>query len=78
MDVDPIGLLRFDTFGKISNIYLDVGFIRVIGKGNKERLVPLGTKAAEQIKLYKDYTRSHVTIKTGNDVTLKFDLKLTK
>ena len=52
---------------KISNIYLDVGFVRVIGKGNKERLVPLGTKAAEQIKLYKDHTRSHVTIKTGNE-----------
>ena len=52
---------------KISNIYLDVGFVRVIGKGNKERLVPLGSKAAEQIKLYKDHTRSHVNIKTGNE-----------
>ena len=52
---------------KISNIYLDVGFVRVIGKGNKERLVPLGTKAAEQIKLYKEHTRSHVVIKTGNE-----------
>jgi integrase/recombinase XerD len=52
---------------KISNIYLDVGFVRVIGKGNKERLVPLGTKAAEQIKFYKEHTRSHVVIKTGNE-----------
>lgn len=51
----------------ISNLYLDVGFIRVIGKGNKERLVPLGSKAAEQIKLYKDHTRSHVNIKPGNE-----------
>lgn len=51
----------------ISNLYLDVGFIRVIGKGNKERLVPLGSKAAEQIKLYKEYTRSHVNIKAGNE-----------
>lgn len=51
----------------ISNIYLDVGFVRVIGKGNKERLVPLGSKAAEQIKLYKEHTRSHVNIKQGNE-----------
>lgn len=51
----------------LSNLYLDVGFIRVIGKGNKERLVPIGETAAKQIKLYKDHVRSFVNIKQGNE-----------
>jgi integrase/recombinase XerD len=37
---------------KLSNIYFDQGFIRVIGKGNKERLVPLSSKAIHEIELY--------------------------
>jgi integrase/recombinase XerD len=37
---------------KISNIYFNDGFIRVVGKGNKERLVPIGNKAMKEIKLY--------------------------
>jgi integrase/recombinase XerD len=37
---------------KISNIYLDKGFIRVVGKGNKERLVPIGGKAIREINNY--------------------------
>jgi integrase/recombinase XerD len=52
---------------KISCLYLDLGFIKVIGKGNKERLVPIGDTAINQIKLYKDYTRSHMPIKLGNE-----------
>ena len=44
---------------KISCLYLDVGFIRVIGKGDKERLVPIGTDAIKFIKLYKDTIRIH-------------------
>lgn len=44
---------------KISCLYLDVGFIRVIGKGDKERLVPIGTDAIKYIKLYKDHIRVH-------------------
>ncbi len=50
---------------KISCLYLDVGFIRVIGKGDKERLVPIGRDAAKYIKLYKDNIRTHQTIQTG-------------
>jgi len=42
---------------KISCLYLDAGFIRVIGKGNKERLVPIGTDATRHIKIYKDNIR---------------------
>jgi len=48
---------------KISCLYLDIGFIRVIGKGDKERLVPIGTDAIKHIKIYKDNIRSHITPK---------------
>lgn len=46
---------------KISSLYLDVGFIRVIGKGDKERLVPIGSDAIKYIKLYKETIRVHQT-----------------
>lgn len=46
---------------KISCLYLDVGFIRVIGKGNKERLIPIGSDAIKFIKIYKDTIRIHQT-----------------
>lgn len=44
---------------QLSNLYLDVGFVRVIGKGNKERLVPIGSSAIKHIKIYKEHIRSH-------------------
>ncbi len=50
---------------KISCLYLDVGFIRVIGKGNKERLVPIGSDAIKYINLYKDSIRVHQPLKEG-------------
>ncbi len=50
---------------KMSCLYLDVGFIRVIGKGDKERLVPIGTDAIKYIKIYKDNIRVHQSIQTG-------------
>ncbi len=37
---------------KISNMYPDLGFIRVVGKGNKERLIPISPKALKEIDLY--------------------------
>ena len=46
---------------KISCLYLDVGFIRVIGKGDKERLIPIGSDAIKFIKIYKDTIRIHQT-----------------
>jgi integrase/recombinase XerD len=51
---------------KISCLYLDIGFIRVIGKGDKERLVPIGTDAIKCIKLYKDTVRSHQNVSEKN------------
>lgn len=44
---------------QLSNLYLDVGFVRVIGKGNKERLVPIGSDAVKHIKIYKENIRVH-------------------
>lgn len=42
---------------KLTNLYLDVGFIRVVGKGNKERLIPIGSTAINQIQLYLEHIR---------------------
>lgn len=50
---------------KISCLYTDVGFIRVIGKGNKERLIPIGTDAIKYINLYKQNIRVHQIIQNG-------------
>jgi len=50
---------------KLSSFYPDLGFIRVTGKGNKERLVPIGTDAIKFIKLYKENVRVHQVIQRG-------------
>jgi integrase/recombinase XerD len=42
---------------KINNAHLDVGFLRVIGKGNKERLVPIGRDAIKFLKIYLEEVR---------------------
>lgn len=52
---------------KISGLYLDVGFLKVTGKGDKERLVPIGTDAIKCIKIYKDKIRVHQPIQTGSE-----------
>jgi integrase/recombinase XerD len=44
---------------KISNTYFDLGFLRIIGKGSKERLVPMGKSAAKQLKIYLNEVRVH-------------------
>lgn len=52
---------------RISSLYLDVGFIRVIGKGDKERLVPIGSSAVKYIQIYQQEIRVHIPIKPGNE-----------
>ena len=52
---------------RLSCLYLDVGYIRVIGKGDKERLVPIGESATKYIRIYQQELRPHVPIKTGNE-----------
>lgn len=52
---------------KISNLHLGEGFVRVTGKGDKERLVPIGSDAQKFIKNYRDNIRNHITIKPGEE-----------
>jgi len=52
---------------RISCLYLDAGFIRVIGKGDKERLVPIGSSATKYIRIYQQEIRVHTPIKPGNE-----------
>ena len=42
---------------RLNNVYADIGFLRVIGKGNKERLVPIGRDALKYLKIYIDEIR---------------------
>ncbi|MCM1168979.1 MAG: site-specific tyrosine recombinase XerD [Bacteroides sp.] len=49
----------------ISMLYFDDGFVRVIGKGDKERLVPIGKTAMKQISDYIEYDRCHLPVQKG-------------
>ena len=48
---------------RLSCLYLDVNFIRVIGKGDKERLVPIGDSAIKFINMYRNEIRVHIPFK---------------
>ena len=50
-----------------SNLFLEAGFVRVIGKGNKERLVPIGREASKSLELYLEEIRPHQPIKPGEE-----------
>jgi integrase/recombinase XerD len=63
---------------KISQLYIDVGFIRVIGKGDKERLVPIGSSAAKYIAIYRKEIRNHVPVKSGEEDILFLNNRGTK
>lgn len=52
---------------KLSQLYLDVGFVRVIGKGNKERLVPIGSSAIKYINIYRKTIRVHQAVQNGEE-----------
>ncbi len=47
---------------KVTDLFFDEGFIRVLGKGNKERLVPVGETAKKEINLYLHHYRNHLEI----------------
>ena len=55
---------------RISNLFFNEGFIRVTGKGNKERLVPVGRSAQKHILIYMEAVRSHQEIRKGFEDTL--------
>jgi len=50
-----------------SHLYLDIGFIRVIGKGDKERLIPIGTEAIKHLQIYLQEIRIKMNEKKGNE-----------
>jgi integrase/recombinase XerD len=52
---------------KFSDIYFDEGFIRVIGKGDKQRLVPVSEQVEKEVNLYVEDLRSKLEIKKGNE-----------
>jgi integrase/recombinase XerD len=52
---------------KLSNLYLDIEFIKVVGKGSKERLVPIGGAAIKALKIWIEQMRVHTAIKKGEE-----------
>ncbi len=52
---------------KISNLHLDIDFIKITGKGNKERLVPIGSEAIKFLEIYLKENRVHIKIKPGKE-----------
>lgn len=52
---------------KISQYYEDIGFLRILGKGNKERLVPIGKSAAKYLAIYLKEVRALQVIAIGHE-----------
>lgn len=55
---------------KRANLFLDVNFIKVTGKGDKERLVPIGNVAKKYIEMYTKEVRVHLNIQKGQENVL--------
>ncbi|MFZ7144499.1 MAG: site-specific tyrosine recombinase XerD [Bacteroidota bacterium] len=52
---------------KLSNVHFEIGFLKVLGKGDKERLVPIGSVAIKYIKIYLNEIRCHLKINSGSE-----------
>jgi integrase/recombinase XerD len=57
---------------KVSNLHLDTGFVKVIGKNNRERIVPIGEIAVKHIKLYLESVRRHLVKVKKQDEDILF------
>lgn len=55
---------------KISDLFFEEGFIKITGKGNKERFVPIGDFTQKYIEIYQKEVRVHLKIKKGHEDTL--------
>ena len=55
---------------KISDLFFDEGFIKITGKGNKQRFVPIGSYTQNYIDIYKNAIRTHLNIQKGHEDTL--------
>lgn len=60
---------------RLSHLYVDDGFIRVIGKGNKERLVPIGNSALRAIAIYVGEVRVHQDVQAGHEDFIFLNLR---
>lgn len=54
----------------VSRLHLDEGYIRVVGKGDKERLVPIGSSAIKQLEIYLNEVRVHVPVQPESSDTV--------
>ncbi len=52
---------------RLSNLHFDVGFVKVLGKNDKERLVPIGEEAAKHIRFYVEGVRRHLKVKKDSE-----------
>jgi integrase/recombinase XerD len=52
---------------RFSDLFFEEGFIRVIGKGNKERLVPVSPQVQKEIHIYQQHIRNHLNIQKGSE-----------
>jgi len=55
---------------KISDLFFEEGFIKITGKGNKQRFVPISDYTQKFIVMYKDLIRSHLTVQKGHEDNL--------
>lgn len=55
---------------KISDLFFEEGFIKITGKGNKQRFVPIGKATEKYINLYHKEIRTHLPIQKGQEDTL--------
>lgn len=55
---------------KISDLFFDEGFIKITGKGNKQRFVPIGNTTQKYIEIYKNTKRNFLNIQKGHEDTL--------
>ena len=52
---------------KLSDLHFNAGFVKVVGKGNKERIVPAGSLVSKRINEYIENVRVHIHIKKGEE-----------
>ncbi|HVZ97602.1 MAG TPA: site-specific tyrosine recombinase XerD [Chitinophagaceae bacterium] len=52
---------------RLSCLYFDIGYVRIIGKGDKERLVPIGSAAVKYISIYRNNVRVHLPVIPGQE-----------
>lgn len=55
---------------KISDLFFEEGFVKITGKGNKQRFVPIGSVTQKYIEIYKNAIRNHMTVAKGFEDTL--------